>query len=52
MVVGAVDRVTLEDGEVKIHIGEHAATLQNIGEIFPDDYDPQQAFESAVAETE
>ena len=35
-VTGRVDRVSIADGLVKLHIGEHTINLQNIGEILPE----------------
>ena len=36
-VTGRVDRVSIEDGVAKLHVGEHAIDLKNIAEILPED---------------
>ena len=35
-VTGRVDRVSIADGLVKLHIGEHTINLKNVGEILPE----------------
>ncbi len=34
-VTGRVDRVSIEDGLAKLHIGEHTIDLKNVAEILP-----------------
>jgi flagellar basal-body rod modification protein FlgD len=34
-VTGRVDRVSIEDGVAKLHIGEHTIALKNVAEILP-----------------
>jgi flagellar basal-body rod modification protein FlgD len=34
-VTGRVDRVSIEDGRAKLHIGEHTIDLKNVAEILP-----------------
>jgi len=38
-VSGAVDRVSIENGVAKVHVGEQTLDLKNISEILPDDAD-------------
>ena len=33
LVTGRVDRVTIEDGQPKLHLGEHVVDLKNVSEI-------------------
>ncbi len=35
-VTGRVDRVSIADGLVKLHIGEHTINLKNVAEILPE----------------
>jgi flagellar basal-body rod modification protein FlgD len=38
-VTGPVDRVSIEDGLVRLHLGEHTVALKNVTEILPDNAD-------------
>jgi flagellar basal-body rod modification protein FlgD len=36
IVTGRVDRVSIEDGTPRLHIGEHSVALKNVSEILPE----------------
>ena len=38
-ITGRVDRVSIEDGRPRLHIGEHTIDLNNVAEILPKDED-------------
>lgn len=40
-VTGRVDRVSIEDGIPKLHVGQHTIDLKNVAEILPQDEDNQ-----------
>ena len=35
-IAGEVDRVSIEDGQIRVHVDEHAVKLTNISEILPE----------------
>jgi flagellar basal-body rod modification protein FlgD len=36
IVTGRVDRVSIEDGTPRLHVGEHSVALKNVSEILPE----------------
>ena len=45
-IAGQVDRVSIAEGVVKVHVGEHAAHLKNVAEILPEGSEPPETEET------
>ncbi|HYW81222.1 MAG TPA: flagellar hook capping FlgD N-terminal domain-containing protein [Thermoguttaceae bacterium] len=50
-VSGAVDRVSIEGGVAKIHVGEQKLDLKNVSEILPTDADLENIVDGLTGET-